>query len=66
MIQRLQGTLVAPASRTQGAVIMLPYALYHCCRKPRGASFQRDRDRARVLLLLVACAFYLSAVGVYL
>jgi hypothetical protein len=45
---------------------MLPYALYRCCRKPRGASFQRNRDRARMLLLLAACAFYLSAVGFYL
>jgi hypothetical protein len=37
-----------------------------CCRKPRGASFQHDRDRARMLLPLAACAVYPTAVGIYL
>jgi hypothetical protein len=45
---------------------MLPYAIYCCCRKSPGTGLQCDRDRARLLLLVAACAFYASAVSAYL
>jgi hypothetical protein len=45
---------------------MFPYAIYRCCRKMPGSGFQRDRDRARLLLLVATCAFYVSVVSAYL
>ena len=45
---------------------MFAYALWCCCRKPRGANYQRDRDRTRMLLLIAACTLYVSTVAVHL
>ena len=44
---------------------MIPYALYHCCRRGRNLNYQRDRGRARMLLLVAMCAFYASIVSHY-
>jgi hypothetical protein len=60
---RHRGKCVAANDHDVGYFIMFAYALWCCCRKPRGANYQRDRDRTRMLLLMAACALYVSTLA---
>ena len=41
---------------------MFPYVIYCCCRTIPSRGLQRDRDRARLLLIVAACVLYASAI----
>ena len=62
-IASARGTHVAANNHQPEYLIMFAYALWCCCRKPRGANYQRDRDRTRMLLLMAACALYVSTLA---